>query len=554
MHSIIYWNTETTTLFAVEELRRLLKKIEINSELYAKAHGPVHQRAIYLLTTMEYKSIHPQQQSIQIEKDGFVILKDDATWIIGNDARAILYGVYAYCRRQYGYQFVELYKETVDTARIQKGNPMYTHEPMFVRRGNVIETINDPHYLRALIDWGVKNGQNEYFFTFFLWDEMKPYLYETLRQRSVDVTLGGHSLSYLLEEIQSQATEAELAEDEKLRFFAENDSLQVKVIDKIVAICKEDRIVTRISLWPEDVGIDEKNAHDFLPTYIRFTEKLKDAIEAEDLPVEVEHIVYNAGLSWDMLERNEATKVSEDVDVLYAFWGRDYSKSISTDTRAQNRALATLKDWKQETALGGKSLTIFEYYSDHFMLSELFPPLLKRINEDLHDYKQMKIDGIVNLIVPVHKKGIHSFIDNDYPWQWVHHMNNYVFTRIAWGIPSEEAIQEYFSLFQKNQAAFIERMETLEPLIASHTKWNSILFPARMVDPEKVENKLANPEVGAYLDTVEKELLSYDLSAIGSLLPIQSATNYTAFTTEEMTLIYFYYLREIVDSLRHQWR
>ena len=61
-----------------------------------------------------------------------------------------------------------------------------------------LETINDPGYINSLIDWGVKNGQNEYFFTFFLWDEIKSYVAPELQKRNVDVTLGGHSLSYLL--------------------------------------------------------------------------------------------------------------------------------------------------------------------------------------------------------------------------------------------------------------------------------------------------------------------------------------------------------------------
>ena len=69
-------------------------------------------------------------------------------------------------------------------------------------------------------------------------------------------------------------------------------------------------MITRISLWPEDIGIDEKNASGFLPTYIRFTEKLKEALDEEGVHVEVEYIVYNAGLSWNMLERENQTEAS----------------------------------------------------------------------------------------------------------------------------------------------------------------------------------------------------------------------------------------------------
>ncbi|MBO1912986.1 hypothetical protein J4G37_50295, partial [Microvirga sp. 3-52] len=141
----------------------------------------------------------------------------------------------------------------------------------------------------SLIDWGVKNGQNEYFFTFFLWDSIKTYVAPELQKRDVRVTLGGHSLSYLLKEIQKEDSSENLQEEEKLKFFAEDTILQEKVIQKIVDICLESNIITRISLWPEDVGIDEKNAEGFLQTYIRFTEKLKVALNEKVPHVEAEY-------------------------------------------------------------------------------------------------------------------------------------------------------------------------------------------------------------------------------------------------------------------------
>lgn len=194
-----------------------------------------------------------------------------------------------------------------------------------------------------------------------------------LQKRGVHVTLGGHSLSYLLKEIQKDADVNMLGQDEKLKFFAENTHLQDKVIDKIVAICLENKVVTRISLWPEDIGIDEKNARGFLPTYIRFTEKLKVALNGARLKVEVEYIVYNAGLSWNMLEREHQKEASDRVDALYAYWGRDYSSGIDADEPRQVRAYRALRDWNEETRKQARSLTVLEYYSDHFMLSELFP-------------------------------------------------------------------------------------------------------------------------------------------------------------------------------------
>ena len=110
------------------------------------------------------------------------------TWIIGNEPRSILYGVYYYCRERFGYRWIELEEETIHP--IQNNRENYIHEPLFARRGNILETIDDPAYINSLIDWGVKNGQNEYFFTFFLWDSIKAYVAQELQKRDVHVTLG----------------------------------------------------------------------------------------------------------------------------------------------------------------------------------------------------------------------------------------------------------------------------------------------------------------------------------------------------------------------------
>ena len=507
---------------------------------------------IILITTSDYRALEIKNNKITINDDGFAFVRvGNDVWIIGNEPRSILYGVYRYCREQFGYRWIELEKEAIVKPISATKDALTIHEPLFARRGNILETINDPEYIHSLIDWGVKNGHNEYFFTFFLWDDIKLYVAPALRKRGVHVTLGGHSLSYLLKEIQKDTAVNMLGQDEKLKFFAENTYLQDTVIDKIVAICLENKVVTRISLWPEDIGIDEKNASGFLPTYIRFTEKLKAALNGAGLQVEVEYIVYNAGLSWNMLEREDQTKASDQVDVLYAYWGRDYSARIDADEPRQVRAYQALRDWNEETRKQEKSLTVLEYYSDHFMLSELFPPLLTRIQQDLQDYKKMAINGVLNLIVPTHQK--QSVRMGDYPWKWIHQLNNYVYSRIAWGEKYEVVVEEYFAIFNEDKIAFYDMLVELEKLVSQHTKWNAPLFPARVVDPEKVDKPMNYAMIPAYLREVDDCLSVRNLTKIESLLAIQTKDNYHAFTTKEMMLIYFYYLKKTAGIYKAEW-
>ncbi len=199
---IIYWNNHETTLFAVEELRRLMRDAGCETTIGTQAAFTAlneNTNRVILLTTNEYHSIWDMKKTITINNDGFALVKSgNDMWIIGNEPRSILYGVYMYCKKQFGYQWIDLDKETIVNDHLVTNEELYIHEPMFVRRGNIFETINDPSYIKTLIDWGVKNGQNEYFFTFFLWDEIKLYVTPALRKRDVQVTLGGHSLSYLL--------------------------------------------------------------------------------------------------------------------------------------------------------------------------------------------------------------------------------------------------------------------------------------------------------------------------------------------------------------------
>ncbi|WP_188006629.1 alpha-glucuronidase family glycosyl hydrolase [Sporosarcina sp. ANT_H38] len=554
---IIYWNNHETILFAVEELRRLMREAGNECTIQARAEFTSRNEKtnrVILLTTNEYHSLKDMKKAITINADGFALVRsENDMWIIGNEPRSILYGVYMYCKKQFGYQWIDLEKETIVNDHSVTKEELYIHEPMFARRGNIIETINDPSYINSLIDWGVKNGQNEYFFTFFLWDEIKSYVTPALRKRDVHVTLGGHSLSYLLREIQKDTNENTLKQDEKLKFFAENTYLQDKVIQKIVASCLENKVITRISLWPEDIGIDEKNASGFLPTYIRFTEKLKEALGKESLQVEVEYIVYNAGLSWNMLEREEQTEASTQVDALYAYWGRDYSSAIDSSEPRQVRANQALQDWNEQTKKGGKSLTVLEYYSDHFMLTELFPPLLTRIEQDLRDYKQLTLNGVLNLIVPTHRKQQYSELEVNYPWKWIHHFNNYVYSRIAWGEKYVVIVEEYFTVFNDDKAAFHEMLIELETLVSQHTKWNVPLFPARVVDPEKVHEPMTDLKIPCYLREVYERLVKWDMKDIESLLVIQTKDNFNTFTPKEMMSIYFYYLKKGTKIYLDAW-
>lgn len=323
--------------FAVEELRRLYRDHGIELRVQrTKADLDQHADTIFLMLEEEYNSSFFCQTPLTINKDGFAVIeKDEQICIVGKGERSVLYGVYHLCEKKLGYSWVHLNEHK--GVHQHKAAASIQH-PRFSRRGNIIETIDDPIYINRLIDWGAKNGMNEFFFTFFLWDKVEKYIENDLVKRSMHVTLGGHSLSFLLNDDKNQATH-----------FLKDLNSQETVIKRIHDICSASPVVTRISLWPEDVGIQQDDYASFMPAYIKFTEKLKSSLK--DLQVEVEHIVYNAGLEWNMLERNEDTEASGKVDVLYAYWGRDYSDSIHSGREEQSRATDSLLDWRKEAGI-----------------------------------------------------------------------------------------------------------------------------------------------------------------------------------------------------------
>ncbi|SDJ25886.1 hypothetical protein [Salimicrobium halophilum] len=369
--------------------------------------------------------------------------------IRSGSARGLLYGVYA-CAERKGYRFLDF--EEHQTAPSQGIPDGWKEAPVFKRRGNVIETIDDRSFLHSMIDWGAKNRLNEFFFTFFLWDEVKEDILPALEKRGFSVTLGGHSLKFLMEK-------AGMDPEAAMDFFRKTEEEWDPVVDVIRGYCADIPVVTRISLWPEDAPAQKG---DFLSAYLQFTEYLK-----RKLPdIEVEHIAYNAGLAWHMLERESETKQPESIDTLFAFWGRDYSRNF----QEEKRAWKSFKDWRGVA----NKLTVFEYYSDHFLLSELFPPLPRRIHKDFKAYRRLGADGVLNLVVPRHHPKMGDVPVESYDWKWVQLLNNYVAASEMWGKAVD--MEECFA----GDTSGVWHM--LEKAISPLSGWNIPLFPERAVD------------------------------------------------------------------------
>ncbi|CAM3904682.1 hypothetical protein COLU111180_13525 [Cohnella lubricantis] len=425
-------------------------------------------------------------------EDEFVIARQgDGVYLIGSSERAALYAVYQFAELALGLHWIfpgqppvrrdsasacaAISSDSWDSPDFSIASSLH-YAPVLERRGFVFETIEDAPFMQAMVDWLAKNKINEIFFTFTLWDKIGQELQEPIADRGLAVTLGGHSASFFLHR-QAAATEtnADHPYTAKKQLDYTDGSWQPGFIRQIADYCRSVRDLKRISLWPED--IKHQQAEDFLTPYIAFNERLKEELLQSGLLLEVEHIAYNAGLAWDMLELRE--QPSTDIDTLYAYWGRDYRFGLGKgESASDQRAYTALQMWRQQLESSGRKLTVFEYYSDHFMLSPLFPMLAKRIVEDIRSYAEAGVYGMTNLVVPCREEG--------YPYQWNQTFNSYVFARALWNDSLDEIEQQFAAAFAGElQPHVLKLYEQLEEETAVLTKWNVPLFPARAVDPVK---------------------------------------------------------------------
>lgn len=401
--------------------------------------------------------------------DGFrFVQKESEIYIIGSNARSVLYGVYHICKKLFGYRWVHfLSREKIESKEV-RFLPSEIHSGKMVRRGLVIENYDDTSFLLKVIDWAAKHYINELFFTFMLWDKVKHVVEKEIEKRGLTITIGGHSMHYLLKSISVSG---------KKQIDFSDDSWKGLLIDKIRSYVEKTSSIKRLSLWPADIGIDD-DQH-FLAHYIEFTEQIKKQIPG----IEVEHIAYNAGLSWDMLELPDELDSSKTVDTLFAYWGRNYQQSLTNEERAYE----ALQKWCHVSKATQKEITIFEYYSDHFMLGDLFPPLFHRIHEDIEVYSKLGIKQMVNLIVPYLPKDNANQMDFGFPWESLQLMNSYYFARLTWGDAFRDIEEDFYSIFDEHQIFVKQALEKMETALSEVSKWNGPLFPCRLIDPEKVE-------------------------------------------------------------------
>lgn len=454
--------------------------------LYERAGKPLSVQRLVLGTWEQLRQAEPEQsagiagqlKAARFTDEYVISQRERSVYLIGVCERAALYAVYRYAELALGLRWIFPGEQPARLETAAEIDSPLHEAPRLERRGFVFETIDDVPFMQGMVDWLAKNKINELFFTFTLWDKIGSELQELIADRGLDVALGGHSASFFLN--RQAAEKAEQAADHPYMAKRQLDytdvSWQHGLIRQAADYCRAVTNLKRISLWPEDIKHQQADA--FLTHYTAFTERLDEGLKRAGLQLEVEHIAYNAGLAWDMLELN-GQEPSDRVETLYAYWGRDYRFAPDKSENASDqRAYSALKDWLSRLRPVGRKLTVFEYYSDHFMLSPLFPMLAGRIAEDVNRYAELGVHGLTNLVVPCRVDG--------YSYQWNQVFNSYAFARALWKEPADEIMRQFAAFFAAVLRPHVARLyEQLEKEATVLTSWNVPLFPARAVDPLK---------------------------------------------------------------------
>jgi len=451
--------------------------------------------------------------------------KDHEIYIIGSNPRSVLFGVYFVLKKMYGYKWVSFLPEENLKYHDFHFHSRKIHFGRMKRRGLVVENYEDELFLVQLIDWAAKHHINEMFFTFKLWESMKHVLAPEIEKRGLTITLGGHSMHYLLDGI---------VDSKNAQIDFTTVEWRVPLFKKIRKICQESNAIQRVSLWPADIGAS--NDPKFLANYIQFSNELQANLKE----IEVEHIAYNAGLSWEMLELINEEDASNEVNTLFAYWGRNYHQSFENEERAYR----SLQKWQEAVQSNGKTLTIFEYYSDHFMLGDLFPPLFSRIHEDINLFKKMGIDSIVNLIVQYRLKEHALALDKRYPWQLTQLLNGYFFARLSWGDHFQDIEGDFYSNFGIKAKMVREALVKLESILSKSSKWNVPLFPNRLIDPEKVDQS-------EYVSEIVQDLKKWknDIQELKEIrISIETITDFSSLIS-----FYIYYISYKLEDYLSKW-
>ena len=485
-YSIVRDATPTTVgAFAATELQRYLAAC--SGVVIPIARGKQSPKAIHLRQAAARDTL--QGEEFLITPDG------DDVILSGAGTRSTLYSVYTFLEEYLGIRWPHLGEEVVprrESLRITVTERKYA--PSFAMRG-LSGAGRNLEITLQMIDWMPKNRLNTLMFCdLAYWQKHRRALLPEIEKRGLSITLGGHQIAAFISRDECFEKHPEwfaLRNGEHLKqgqlCFANPDARAMLVAGIVACLEKQPAAVNRFSLWPEDnlfcCQCDECRRAGFMPLYIRTIQELRAALAGQNLDIAVEHLAYNASLSWDMLQPHAAGAEAKQVDTMLAYWGRNYAHPIHrSPVEEDQRAAKIILAWQELCRKSDTHLTLVEYYTDFWMLTNIFPILNHTIAADLAFYHHAGLRRILSLVVPGKTQ---PGADAGYPWSWRMGFNLYCFARLCWDVTCdiESLRRDYLETCYGAAAEPVGKyLAAIEELLPALSGFNIPLFRLRLPD------------------------------------------------------------------------
>lgn len=428
-----------------------------------------------------------------------VVCRAPEVEIRGANPRAVLYGVYGFCRKVLGVAFIR----PPALERIPRIPPEKLPFQSFSDRGRFktrAYTPDMPLDCAEPIDRLAKWGYNTYALSARLWEENKAVMWPELEKRGMEVCLCGHDIGFLVPAERHFAAHPEwfaLRDGKRIptQMCYSHPGFLAELGRSLAEYCRRNPGIRSGALMFNDNAelceCERCRVRRFADIYWDGVEAVRGHLRREEVAMELSAIAYNAALEWSMLEtlpRQEAG------GCMLACWGRDYARALHAPQDAfQERFRQAFLRWSERQKKNGAPFSVFEYYADHWMMGTLLPPLSQRIPDDLAAFSALGIDAVVALHFPyassievmrevVGENGAETERPTD---AWVDWLNLYLTGRYMWeNAAGEEPLEAYTrACFGPLADAGRTLLKQAETALAPLTRFSTAMFKLRVCDP-----------------------------------------------------------------------
>ena len=511
----IYEKEHDKLEFAAEELKRYIGlTYGIDCIIFENSENIIAENIIAkgIVLTLDNKG------GIDQYCDEFSIYAEKGNMIIkGANSRAVLFGVYRFLEEYVGIKWPGPDFEVIPPhcSRIFKIRDM-TCRPDIRKRGFAFNlsgwtpsNTTAGKYLTNIVDWMTKNYCNTVYIQFDAWIQFRDEIVLEIKKRHLLLVLNGHNFVDIFMPSNKYFNEHPdwfaLDGGKRVRFqhcFSSDGGVKTAVSNIIGFLENENEIdIDTVSLWPNETSpcqCEQCKKAGFISSFSGFLKKLRNEIRVKNLKIRnIEVIAYNASLKWDMLEE---IPEDNDMDVLVACWGRNYEFPISNPTnKIDLRFRKAMKEWAEACINKFQTeMTVLEYYGTYWMMSSLFPALIRTISEDMNYYGKIGAFGVIFLIVPFElqvkcvweeiygRQPLKEYDKYEFNSEYVAlGANLYAFVKKAYDLSKnyEDVIREYCSTFYGQYGNMAcKLLKSIEYNISGLSEFNCKLFTLRFFD------------------------------------------------------------------------